>query len=336
MRQRQALPVESRCPRSRRASRLTARRGDPREHRPGRRIRGARRRAIPLRRGGRGAAGRSAPRLPGVLVQLALPDSGAGRSRLPRRRAGHARLQPLVAPGGRRALRHRPAGGRRPRPDPRARRRPRLPGRPRLGRRALPGRRRRTTRRRWSGWRSSTAPIPRRMLRALRRPRQLARSWYMFFFQLPWLPERLLSARGWSALRRAFDDARPGAFTPQDIARYVEAWSQPGAATAMLNYYRAAFRQTAPRQGADRPGPGPDPGHLGRARSPRRPRAGRARPCRRPQPGARRAPARRLALGAARRARAGGATADRVLRGRGPSASRPPDRYGIAAGPAAS
>jgi pimeloyl-ACP methyl ester carboxylesterase len=97
-------------------------------------------------------------------------------------------------------------------------------------------------------------PHPRRMLRGLRRPRQLARSWYMFFFQFPWLPERLLSAAGYSALRRAFDDARPGAFTPQDIARYVEAWSQPGAATAMLNYYRAAFRRV-PRRGQERTGP---------------------------------------------------------------------------------
>ena len=95
-------------------------------------------------------------------------------------------------------------------------------------------------------------PHPHRMLRALRRPRQLARSWYMFFFQLPRIPERLLRARGWAALRSAFDDARPGAFTSQDIAHYVEAWSQPGAPTAMLNYYRAAFRQA--RRGTGRTG----------------------------------------------------------------------------------
>jgi pimeloyl-ACP methyl ester carboxylesterase len=87
-------------------------------------------------------------------------------------------------------------------------------------------------------------PHPRRMLEALRRPRQLARSWYVFFFQLPWLPELLLSAVGYRALRRTFDDARPGAFTRQDIARYPEAWSQPGALTAMLNFYRAAFRES--------------------------------------------------------------------------------------------
>jgi pimeloyl-ACP methyl ester carboxylesterase len=88
-------------------------------------------------------------------------------------------------------------------------------------------------------------PHPRRFLQALRDPRQLARSWYMLFFQLPWLPERLAQVRRWEALRRGLEnDARPGAFTGEDIDRYVEAWSQPGAITTMINYYRAAFRQT--------------------------------------------------------------------------------------------
>jgi epoxide hydrolase 4 len=87
-------------------------------------------------------------------------------------------------------------------------------------------------------------PHPRRMVQALRRPsRQLARSWYMFSFQLPWLPERLLAAGDWWALRQPFADARPGAFTPADIERYKQAWSQPGAITAMLNYYRASMRR---------------------------------------------------------------------------------------------
>jgi hypothetical protein len=38
-------------------------------------------------------------------------------------------------------------------------------------------------------------------------------------------------------------DARP-AYTPEDTERYIEAWSQPGAAAAMINYYRAAVRQS--------------------------------------------------------------------------------------------
>lgn len=87
-------------------------------------------------------------------------------------------------------------------------------------------------------------PHPRRMREALRRPsRQLMRSWYMFFFQLPWVPERLVRTGDWRALRAPLADARPGAFTPADLDRYREAWSQPGAVTAMLNYYRAAMRR---------------------------------------------------------------------------------------------
>jgi epoxide hydrolase 4 len=95
------------------------------------------------------------------------------------------------------------------------------------------------------------APHPRRMLQGLRRPRQLARSWYMLFFQLPRLPELAMRAGGWRAWRRLFEkEARPGAFTPQDIERYVDAWSQPGAPTGMINPYRAAFRQTPGRSEA--------------------------------------------------------------------------------------
>jgi pimeloyl-ACP methyl ester carboxylesterase len=91
-------------------------------------------------------------------------------------------------------------------------------------------------------------PHPRRMLQGLRQPRQLARSWYVLFFQLPWLPERAARARDWWGWRHVFEsEAKPGAFTPEDIERYVEAWSQPGAPTAMINYYRAALRQTPGR-----------------------------------------------------------------------------------------
>jgi epoxide hydrolase 4 len=100
------------------------------------------------------------------------------------------------------------------------------------------------------------APHPRRMVEALRRPgRQIGRSWYMFFFQLPWLPEHAVGAGNWWALRRGLEhDARAGAFTPPDIDRYREAWSQPGALTATMNYYRASMRRPpAGRAGRLRP-----------------------------------------------------------------------------------
>jgi epoxide hydrolase 4 len=92
-------------------------------------------------------------------------------------------------------------------------------------------------------------PHPQRMLEGLRTARQLRKSWYILGLQLPWLPERLLSVRRFEGLRRPLEhDARAGAFTPADIDRYVEAWSQPGALTAMLGYYRATIRARVTRE----------------------------------------------------------------------------------------
>jgi pimeloyl-ACP methyl ester carboxylesterase len=86
------------------------------------------------------------------------------------------------------------------------------------------------------------APHPALFRRELRRPRQLLRSWYMFFFQLPWLPEFVMRRRRFALLRRAFRDARPGRVTEQDLGFYEAAWCRPGALTAAVNYYRAGFR----------------------------------------------------------------------------------------------
>lgn len=87
-------------------------------------------------------------------------------------------------------------------------------------------------------------PHPAVMWRFLRRDfEQMRRSLYALFFQLPWLPEAILRAGNWTiasnGLKRSSND---NAFTDEDIAAYREAWSQPGAMTAMLNWYRAAMR----------------------------------------------------------------------------------------------
>jgi epoxide hydrolase 4 len=88
------------------------------------------------------------------------------------------------------------------------------------------------------------SPHPRVFRSALRNRHQLKRSWYFGLFQLPWLPEKLLPRDNWAGLKQGFaKDARPGTFTPEDEARYVEAWEQPGAASASVNYYRAAVRR---------------------------------------------------------------------------------------------
>jgi len=73
-------------------------------------------------------------------------------------------------------------------------------------------------------------------------PTQLRKSWYVLFFQLPWLPERMLRARDWALLVRALQDTSPrGVFSDADLEQYKESWSSKGALTAMLNWYRAAF-----------------------------------------------------------------------------------------------
>jgi epoxide hydrolase 4 len=75
------------------------------------------------------------------------------------------------------------------------------------------------------------------------RPRQLLRSRYMFFFQLPRLPEAVFSAFDFRIGTRALlDSSRPATFSAEDLTHYRTAWSQPGALTAMINWYRAAFR----------------------------------------------------------------------------------------------
>ncbi|RYZ21923.1 MAG: alpha/beta hydrolase [Chitinophagaceae bacterium] len=84
-------------------------------------------------------------------------------------------------------------------------------------------------------------PHPSVMTQTLKRdPGQLLRSWYAGFFQLPWLPERLCAAFGYAVLKRTLRrTSRPGTFGDAGLARYREAWAQPGALHAMINWYRA-------------------------------------------------------------------------------------------------
>lgn len=88
------------------------------------------------------------------------------------------------------------------------------------------------------------APHPDVMRRFLQRDlEQLRRSWYFFFFQLPWLPEAGMRRDNWRGAERALRrSGKIDTFTEEEFEKYKEAWSQPGAMTAMINWYRAAVR----------------------------------------------------------------------------------------------
>jgi pimeloyl-ACP methyl ester carboxylesterase len=93
-------------------------------------------------------------------------------------------------------------------------------------------------------------PHPARFLSGLWRPSQLLKSWYIFFFQLPAIPEMAFRAANYRALRRAYSTVNRDAFTPDEVEEYVKAFSRPGALTAAINYYRALLQRSplsAPR-----------------------------------------------------------------------------------------
>ncbi len=75
-------------------------------------------------------------------------------------------------------------------------------------------------------------------------PRQMLRSWYILFFQIPWLPERLLRANNFAMLTRALRDSavNKSAFSEVDLAHYREAFRNPYSVSAAINYYRALVR----------------------------------------------------------------------------------------------
>jgi len=72
---------------------------------------------------------------------------------------------------------------------------------------------------------------------------QRRRSWYVAFFQLPRLPEALLTAGRARAVAQSFHGMAVdrSAFPPDVLERYRRNALLPGAMTAMLNYYRANF-----------------------------------------------------------------------------------------------
>jgi pimeloyl-ACP methyl ester carboxylesterase len=80
-----------------------------------------------------------------------------------------------------------------------------------------------------------SVPHPSAFLKALATSKQGLASWYMYFFQLPWLPELLLSRRSGAIAKRALQSLGQ---TPAAAERDTRAMLEPGALTAGLNWYR--------------------------------------------------------------------------------------------------
>ena len=87
-------------------------------------------------------------------------------------------------------------------------------------------------------------PHPVVMSRFLKKnPRQMLKSWYIGFFQIPGLADWGLSRDDY---RQASDSlrgsSRRGTFSDEDIAEYKKAWKNSGGLTGMINWYRALLR----------------------------------------------------------------------------------------------
>ncbi|MFV8308339.1 alpha/beta fold hydrolase [Mycobacteroides chelonae] len=79
-----------------------------------------------------------------------------------------------------------------------------------------------------------SVPHPRAFLAALPRG-QILKSWYMLFFQIPWLPERQTTGNG-LLVRKLARDMR---LSDAKVKETLELAREPGAATATINWYRA-------------------------------------------------------------------------------------------------
>ena len=93
------------------------------------------------------------------------------------------------------------------------------------------------------------APHPKIYLEKVRYPSQMVRSWYVLFFLLPRLPELLLSAGNYWAIRNMFKrgPVRKETFSDLDIEEYIVPLSQPRALNAALGYYRANLKMATLR-----------------------------------------------------------------------------------------
>jgi epoxide hydrolase 4 len=88
------------------------------------------------------------------------------------------------------------------------------------------------------------APHPSAGLMALRSMYlpQVLKSWYVLAFQIPVVPEVLLSVNDFELFARILKQQTKGAIGDEEIGYFKRAWSQPGALTAGVDWYRTSLR----------------------------------------------------------------------------------------------
>ncbi len=89
-------------------------------------------------------------------------------------------------------------------------------------------------------------PHPNAFRTALQSMQQIQNSWYIWFFQAPEVPERVIKQNLEAFFNFImFESVRPGTFSQEDKQQYLQLFSQPGQLEAAINYYRANTTQAS-------------------------------------------------------------------------------------------
>ncbi len=94
-------------------------------------------------------------------------------------------------------------------------------------------------------------PHPIATVKVIRKsPKQMLKSWYIGFFQIPWLADWLMSLNNFSgAINLLRASSKAGTFSEAELDEYRKAYANAGGLTGMINWYRAMlrFRPSIPR-----------------------------------------------------------------------------------------
>jgi pimeloyl-ACP methyl ester carboxylesterase len=86
----------------------------------------------------------------------------------------------------------------------------------------------------------NAVPVQRLLEEVVSNLDQLQRSWYVFAFQVPWIPEWLIQQNLSEFIKNMFREQaiRKGAFSKEDAQIYQSALAKPGVLSSALSYYR--------------------------------------------------------------------------------------------------